>query len=213
MINRYLCCFSLSLKLSSIPWGRQAWGGPDPDGTRGPPRDGARSTQTVCFTKGSAQGPRKKIEFGPKLDFSRRNLDYQPLKSTQTHPIPVGKPTSPSDRPRSGPESPRQLPRLPGTSRGTTKIRNRSGICFSAPEPSSQALKPSKTTQEPSEIARKPSLTVGRAVKRSRVTPVAKIREPVGDPFLGAKPEPSSPGTVRKVNLTAGNPVSPWDTP
>ena len=130
------------------------------------------SPQTVCFAKGSAQGPRKKSNSNRKPVFSRRNLGFQPLRATKTHQIPAGKPTPPSDRPRSAPESPRQLPRLPGTSRVTTKIREPVGDLFFGP---GTEFSGPETLQNHPGTLRKPTLTVGRAVERSRVAPTASL--------------------------------------
>ena len=78
----------------------QAGSGGYQEPTAGPRAERSGCSQTVCFVKGSAQGPRKKSKSIRKPVFSHRNLDFQPLEATQTHQNPVENPAPPRDRPR-----------------------------------------------------------------------------------------------------------------
>ena len=108
----------------------QAGAGGYQEPTAGPRAERSGCSQTVCFVKGSAQGPRKKSNSVRKPVFSRRNLGFQLLKATQTHQNPVENPAPPRDRPRRVPDPPGVLPEHPRTSRSTGKIRKPPGDRF-----------------------------------------------------------------------------------
>ena len=101
----------------------QAGAGGYQEPTAGPRAERSGCSQTVCFVKESAQGPRKKSKTTRKPVFSRRNLGFQPVEAAQTHQNPVENRAPPRDRPRSVPDSPGVLPEHPRTSRSTGKIR------------------------------------------------------------------------------------------
>ena len=101
----------------------QAGAGGYQEPTVGPRAERSGCSQTVCFVKESAQGPRKNSKTIRKPVFSRRNLGFQPLEAAQTYQNPVENRAPPRDRPRSVPDPPGVLPEHPRTSRSTGKIR------------------------------------------------------------------------------------------
>ena len=116
-----------SVQLPSLA---QAGPGGYQEPTAGPRAERSGCSQTVCFVKESAQGPRKKSKSIRKPVFSRRNLGFQPLEATQTYQNPVEKPAPPRDPPRRLPDPPRVLPWHPRTSRSVGKIREPVGDLF-----------------------------------------------------------------------------------
>ena len=64
--------------LDSVQLPSQAQAGPGgcQEPTAGPRAERSGCSQTVCFVKESAQGPRKKSKSIRKPVFSRRNLDF-----------------------------------------------------------------------------------------------------------------------------------------
>ena len=125
--------------------------------------------------KGSAQGPQKKSKSIRKPVFSRRNLDFQLRKATQTHQNPVENPTPPWDAPRRAPDPPRVLPGHPRTSRSAKKIREPVGNQFFGAR---IEFSGSETLPKPRGTTRKPSLTVGRAGEGPRTRLGASLAPP-----------------------------------
>ena len=143
--------------------------------TAGRRADRSGCPQTACFVKGSAQGPQKKSKSIRKPVFSRRNLDFQLRKATQTHQNPVENPTPPWDAPRRAPDPPRVLPGHPRTSRSAKKIREPAGNQFFGAR---IEFSGSETLQNPPGTTRKPSPTVGRAGEGPGTAPGASLTPP-----------------------------------
>ena len=153
----------------------QAGAGGYQEPTAGPRAERSGCSQTVCFVKESAQGPRKKSKTTRKPVFSLRNLGFQPLKAAQTHQNLVENPAPPRDRPRRVPDPPGLLPEHPRTSRSTIKIPEPTGDRFFGAR---IEFPGSETLQNPPGTTRKPSLTVGRAVEGPRAAPRASPTPP-----------------------------------
>ena len=153
----------------------QAGSGGYQEPTAGPRAERSGCSQTVCFVKESAQGPRKKSKSTRKPVFSRRNLGFQPLEAAQTHQNPVENPAPPRDRPRSVPDPPGVLPEHPRTSRSTGKIREPTGDRFFGAR---TEFPGSETLRNPPGTTRKPSLTAGRAGEGPRTVPGASPTPP-----------------------------------
>jgi len=125
--------------------------------------------------EGKCSGTSKKSKSIRKPVFSRRNLDFQLRKTTQTHQNPVENPTSPWDAPRRAPDPPRVLPGHPRTSRSAKKIREPAGNQFFGAR---IEFSGSETLQNPPGTTRKPSPTVGRAGEGPGTAPGASLTPP-----------------------------------